>query len=362
MKKVLFFAPKFGNGGIVSWATKFVATFPKDEFDIILVSSNYKSKNMSANLIMRVLVGIKELFVCISQLIKVLKTTDIDILHTTTSGKIGSFRDCVVGLVCRHYGVKSILHCHYGCIPQILDSNSLIKKILLHSLKYYNQIWVLDENTFNRLSVIESRTWEVCLTPNSIVVPPIESIAPKLYKEFAFIANVLPTKGIFELLEAFKSGPDGTYLHIIGPSSADVKQRMASISGLLWGDKIKYHGKLSNDEVIQFMSNIDVLVLPTYFEGEAFPISILEAMSQGKLVISTPRAAISDMLTAVDGSQCGILVKEKDVQSLTDAIFFCVNNTSKADEMCRKAYEKVYTAYRTEVVYETYKTLYRKLI
>ena len=54
MKKVLFFAPKFGNGGIVSWATKLVETFPNDEFDVISVSSNYNSKKMSANMIIRI--------------------------------------------------------------------------------------------------------------------------------------------------------------------------------------------------------------------------------------------------------------------------------------------------------------------
>jgi len=104
-----------------------------------------------------------------------------------------------------------------------------------------------------------------------------------------------------------------------------------------------------------------MIALPTYFPSEAFPISIIEAMSRGKMVISCPRAAIKDMLTAVDGTPCGILVREKSVDDIVDAIKWCQENTEEADKMCKKAYEKVYTCYRTEVIYKLYKSLYNKL-
>lgn len=82
----------------------------------------------------------------------------------------------------------------------------------------------------------------------------------------------------------------------------------------------------------------------------------------GKLVISTPRAAIPDMLTATDGSRCGIIVDEQNVEQLTEAINWAYTHNAEADELCKKAYEKVYNSYRTEVVYELYRSLYRKLL
>ena len=81
-----------------------------------------------------------------------------------------------------------------------------------------------------------------------------------------------------------------------------------------------------------------MIALPTYYPSEAFPISILEAMSRGKMVISCPRAAIKDMLTAVDGKPCGILVREKSVDDIVDAIKWCQENRGKisgfADGRC----------------------------
>ncbi|MDT8416053.1 MAG: glycosyltransferase family 4 protein, partial [Flavobacteriaceae bacterium] len=126
-------------------------------------------------------------------------------------------------------------------------------------------------------------------------------------------------------------------------------------------DRVKILGKLPNEEAISFMKTVDIVALPTYYPFEAFPISILEAMSLSKLVISTSRAAIKDMLTTEDGDNCGILVREKSVDDLVNAINWCVVNPLEANTICKKAYKKVFDAYRTDVVYEIYEKNYKKL-
>ena len=85
-------------------------------------------------------------------------------------------------------------------------------------------------------------------------------------------------------------------------------------------------------------------------------------MSCGKLVIATPRAAISDMLTALDGTHCGILIHEKSVEDIVKAIEWIVENKQLADAMCMKAYKKVWNSYRTDIVYELYRNNYRALL
>ncbi|MFK2241904.1 glycosyltransferase [Bacteroides fragilis] len=90
-------------------------------------------------------------------------------------------------------------------------------------------------------------------------------------------------------------------------------------------------GGMANEDVINFMKTIDILVLPTYYKAEAFPISILEAMSLGKIVISTERAAIKDMLTGKNGNNCGLFVKEKSVDDIVDKIKYCIENHNEAE-------------------------------
>lgn len=360
MKNVLLLVPLYGNGGIASWTKKFLKTFPNEEFNLIPVSSVLKAKSVKASVFTRMWIGLKELPIIKKELKKEITKTQIDIFHTTTSGSFGSLRDYQVGKLCKKRGIKTIMHCRYGCMPDILKGNGLKKKLLLMSLKQYDQIWVLDRYTYEALEQLPITKGKVFLTPNSIDVTEMEEIQPKEYKNFAFIANIVPTKGIFELVEAFKAIENHDIaLNIVGPADGDTLSRLTSaISGDL---RIKYHGKLPNDQAVAFLKSMDALVLPTYYSGEAFPISILEAMSYGKLVISTPRAAIPDMLTATDGSKCGLLVPERSVKKLQEAMEYATNNTSEMDEICKKAYDKVKTAYRMDVVYEIYRSNYRKL-
>ena len=138
---------------------------------------------------------------------------------------------------------------------------------------------------------------------------------------------------------------------------------MAEITVTPMNWKQDYENKLTTaEEAVKLMENFDIIALPTYYEGEAFPISILEAMSKGKLVISCPRAAIPDMLTSLDGEKCGILVSEKSYKEIAEAILWAQTHRLEADEMCKKAYKKVYECYREDVVYALYLNLYRMVL
>lgn len=361
MKNILLLAPMLGNGGIASWTTKFIKTFPNNEYNVIPVSSVIKAKDANASLITRIIVGIKELFVVRNRVKEVIANNKIDIFHTTTSGSLGSVRDYCIGKLCKKHKIKTIMHCRYGCMPDVLKTSGIMRRLLLLSLKQYDQIWVLDKYTYNALDNLPHTHGKVFLTPNSIEVNEIAPIRTKQCKKFAFIANIVPTKGIFELIEAFKSvNAKDICLDIIGP--IDEKTNNKLMNAISTDARIQYHGKMHNKKAVEFIKNIDALVLPTYYSGEAFPISILEAMSYGKLVISTPRAAIPDMLTAVDGTQCGIIVPEQDIEELHNAIEFAYNNPVEVNQKCIKAYQKVWTSYRTTVVYEIYRTNYAKLV
>lgn len=362
MSNILMLAPLFSNGGITSWVKKYLKTFPSDEFHLIPVSSVMGDKDMAAKLLKRSIIGLRELYVIKREMIRVFNTYPIDIVHTTTSGSLGTVRDFFVAKLCKKMNIKTIMHCHYGSIPQSLEKSRWMRWILLKTMKLYDQIWVLDQSTYKTLVRIDRLKNKVYLIPNSIEVTPLSFIPRKEYKNMAFIGNVLIEKGVFELVEAILNVNKDIYLHIVGPCSSSNLERLEKMSGFLWNTRIIYHGLMSNDEAIRFMKQIDTLILPTYYPQEAFPISILEAMSNGKLVISTPRAAISDMLTALDGGYCGMLVEERNVASLRNAILYSMEHTEEMDDLCRKAYEKAWNSYRTDVVYNTYRERYRELL
>lgn len=353
-----------GNGGIASWTKKYLKTFPDQEFKVYPVAESkiFKQGKKSSKL-RRIISGIQDVLYIKKQLNDLIKyEIKADILHITTSASLGTYRDNIVGKFCKKHGIKSVLHYRYGNLPNDLATDGRYKRLLLETMQLYDNIWVLDRKTFNILTEYSQLKGKVKLTPNSIEVIDIGEIRPKDYNKYLFMANIYPTKGIFELVKAIRNVKEDLCLKIAGPSTKEILDTIREESGNLWGNKIEYLGKFPNDQAVELLKSMDCLVLPTYYRGEAFPISILEAMSYGKLVISTPRAAIPDMLTAEDGSQCGILVDEKSVSQLTDAISWCINHKSEADEMCHKAYNKVKHSYSTDVVYQIYRDNYRALL
>ena len=361
MRNIVLLAPTIGSGGIASWANKYKQTYDSQEFNLISAPIIKHVKDSDARLFTRIRLGINEINWVINNLKRIIKSNHIDILHTTTSGSLGTFRDYKVVKLCKKNNIRTILHCHYGSMSEHFK-NKLLRSALIKTFRLYDQIWVLDKQTYNLLKQYPDIADKVKLTPNPIAVTPNKVIEDKSFNNFVFIGNLILKKGIIELAEAFKLANPNGKLHYIGQATSEVLNRLENVAGDLWGNKIIYHGLLPNDQAIEFLRQMDVLVLPTYYPQEAFPISILEAMSQGKLAISTPRAAIPDMLTLSDGSTCGVIVPEHNIQELADAMCRIQENTAEANEMCQKAYHKALSTYSSEIVYNMYFDLYRELL
>lgn len=363
MKKVLLVAPGYGNGGIRSWTKKILATFSNEEYDITHIKASRRTgSNPKTSGVKRIIDGLEDLYETYCDVKRAIKEDKYEIMHTTTSGAFGTLRDYVLAKYCKTKGLKTIMHCRYGCIPEDYTKRNVMGWFLRKTMKSYDQVWVLDSRSEKVLKSDPELKNKVHLTPNSIQVPDSCNFKPKTYKNVAFVGNLIPTKGLYELVEAVVRSSDDTILNIVGPGDESVVQRIKEIASNKLDRNVKILGRLSNEEAVDFMKKMDIVALPTYYRSEAFPISIIEAMSLGKLVISTPRAAIKDMLTALDGTLCGILVEERSINDIVDAIKWCQDHTSEADNLCKKAYEKVYNSYRTNVIYNLYRSLYTKVL
>ena len=362
MKKVILLTPLTGNGGIASWSRKFIQTFKDENYTLIPIDRTAKGRTFQeTTFFKRMKAGLVEMKRNIEQIKEEIAKQQIDILHTTTSGSLGTYRDYQVAKLCRKNGIKTVMHCRYGCIPEDIK-RPLYGKFLQKTMSLYDQIWVLDTRSEKTLKEYSALRDKVFVTPNSIHVDEGVEIGSSDYKHIAFIANLIPTKGLYELIEGFvKLGREDVKLSIVGTGQDGVIRYAKELAKSNLGKNIFFLGQLPNNEAVKFMQTVDILALPTYMPHEAFPISILEAMSLGKLVISTRWAAIGDMLTGVDGNPCGIFVEKKSVSDITHAIEWCLSFHNEADKIRQKAYEKVYNSYRMEIVYELYKQLYKRL-
>ena len=330
--EVLFLCPLRGNGGIVSWAKKYI-DHCGDEISLHPVDISPDKDFTKFTKLDRIYYGVKAFFKIRRETKKALNQYgNTRILHIASAGGLGVFRDYWVATFCKRRNITSILHCHFGCIKELYERTDLIGSLFRKLIAKYDQIWVLDNKSQSFLNSFPNNQGKVFLTPNPVDVPASCDLSPKKYTKIGFVGNLIPSKGIFDLVLAVKE-IEYTELYIVGEGKEEDKQHIKEIAENKIDSFVHFLGRLPNKKAIEIIDQIDILALPTYYQAEAFPISILEAMSRGKLVISCSRAAIPDMLTSVDGSKCGLLVPPKSPKDIKKAITWCQTHTKEADEM-----------------------------
>lgn len=141
--------------------------------------------------------------------------------------------------------------------------------------------------------------------------------------KFIHAGRFSATKGVPDLIRAFSNAfkqEDQVELFIVGDGEEKALVLDAIASSPVH-DKIKYLGKLSNEELLHYRTVSDVFVLncrtPVSGDKEGLPIALLEASSMGLPIISTRHAGIAE---GVLHEQTGLLVNEFDQQALSEAM------------------------------------------
>jgi glycosyltransferase involved in cell wall biosynthesis len=107
----------------------------------------------------------------------------------------------------------------------------------------------------------------------------------------AFIGRIHPTKGLDLLIKAFAGVATkmlNTVLVVAG--SGDEKylekcMRLAERLGVK--ERVKYVGRISEEDKIALIDASDVIVLPTRHAGESYPLLVNEVLARGRRLIMT---------------------------------------------------------------------------
>lgn len=141
--------------------------------------------------------------------------------------------------------------------------------------------------------------------------------------------------------------PEATLTLVGAGSQHEELKRMASaING------VTFIGRVSNEEIHRYLDRADVLLSTPHIDN--MPVSLLEAMDSGMLVISTAVGGVPYMLG--DGVEA-LLVPDDDSQALADRMLWAVEHQDESLTIIEQAH-KALTAYRWASVrpklYETY--------
>ena len=327
-------------GGINIWAKHIVSYWEnsnESKVELETIPSGRKDfTSFTQNTFHRVYDGVKAYSVFIRNVRKRLDENHYDILHMTSSASYGLIRDYLLIRIARKRRIKTVLHFHFGLIPELSTRRNWEWKLLLKVSQMADKVIVLDRKSLDTLLASGiTNAVQVSNPISPLVLEQVKSLGNLNNKEekiILYVGQCYKAKGVIELANACKGIKDIT-LSYIGSCSDEMAHEIREIEG----DEhfINILGIKPYSEVIKAMNSCMVFVLPSYSEG--FPNVILEAMACGCAIISTSVGAIPEML----GNNCGIVVAPKDIAALQSSILLLVENKELRVSYGNEAKKKV---------------------
>ncbi len=201
----------------------------------------------------------------------------------------------------------------------VFQQSALIIKSL--ELIYKNSSFVLcqtlNQNSEAREIGVARAIWFPTARPQPLEFNP--TFDPKC-ENFVFISQVKESKGILLLIKVFEDLRlmyPNIRLDIYGPLFDGIAAKQ------LTGGNYKYHGVLEPIDVNQVLINSDVLVLPTYYEGEGYPGILIEAMLLKKYIVTTRWKSIPELVL-----DAALLVEVKSDEALQSGIEELINDAA----------------------------------
>ncbi len=162
------------------------------------------------------------------------------------------------------------------------------------------------------------------------------------------------SKGIFWLPNVLRELDCPYHLTVAGdgPDLAELRRRLAP-----FGDHVSFTGWVAPSDVPWRVSQHDVLVMPSRFEG--FGLTLIEAMSQGCPAVVSRIAGVTD--TIVTDGEDGLLFRVGDFRQAARHIERLASDRKLLAGMATAARQKVETVFDNDVVGRAYAGLLEHL-
>jgi glycosyltransferase involved in cell wall biosynthesis len=352
MNSVLYIGPDHRNhrggiGAVIDVYSKHVTPFK--------FIPTYVTKSFFKQFTTYVAAVFKLIWVCITD-------RQIKILHIHHASRGSFMRKSVLVLIGKIFGKKVILHIHGGGFHNFYKRARLMKPIIRWTLEHSDAVICLSEmwkkyysSTFRlKRLVIINNVIESPLTPHASRLTTEQNGSLKLL----FLGHVTEKKGVFDLLNVLASGREAFKHKVkftIG-GIGEVERLEKTIADNQFNGDVSFAGWVNGTKKAELLNNCDVYVLPSYFE--ALPISILEAMSYGKPVISTNVGGIPEI---VKPGFNGWLFHPGDQQALNNILREAMENKDLLKQYGNNSLS-LSKKYTPESVFQSLTDLYKQIL
>jgi glycosyltransferase involved in cell wall biosynthesis len=248
----------------------------------------------------------------------------------------GFARDAVIIELARRRHHDVVLHLNGGNFGQFYaKSSGWLKFLIRRQLRRVRAIIVVSERLRDMFSFDANVASHVVVVPNALPEePPIDLPAKKIPPDgpirILYLSNLIESKGYLEVLEVVRMLVREHSLPVcatfcgkfLANPSDDLRVKSAEHGETLFREfvaknnleqSVQYLGQVSGEAKRRVLIENHFLFLPTRYDNEAQPLSLIEALAHGLVPITTNYRANPDVV--IDGVT-GHLIDWRDVAGM----------------------------------------------
>lgn len=297
----------------------------------------------------------------IINLIRILKS-DAELFYFTISqSKGGNLRDLIILKILELRNKKCLVHLHGGYYRKLIedDISNLQKKANYRAISKLAGTIVLSKSlksTFrgmieeDHIHVVPNCVDDECLMSDIEFNIKLKKIEQDDIKNVIYLSNFIRSKGYPIVLDLAKlekknhtlTGRRKFHFNFAG-KFFDKQEEQFFYNYILENnieEYVTYHGVISGESKKNLLKKCSIFMLPTRYPNEGQPISILEAMGNGMMIITTNHAGIPDI---VKDDVNGIVMVNDDIELLYDKLNnisfyqFAINNRKEVMKFYRES-------------------------
>ena len=280
---------------------------------------------------------------------------DVALLHLHSASRSSFWRKSLLAVCARCFGVPYFFHIHSG-----------------ERVQHYHERWPWWQRAWARQCLHDAdrvllltagwqRTFErefpglrCAVTRNPVAVgSTLPTAGPP--ERLLFLGRLTELKGAWDLLRALPAvlqRHPGVHLVMAGPGDEEAARALVRQLGLPAG-AVSFPGWVAGEAKQAALRAAGVFVLPSH--AEALPISMLEAMAGGLVVVATAVGGVPEL---IDHGRNGLLVPCGDSAALASALLQVIEDPARRTAMREAAFRRVQWHALPEVVQEM-NALYR---
>lgn len=229
---------------------------------------------------------------------------------------------------------------HYLVVGGWLSRLVFKKTKYISMLKNLDGLYVQTNRLKNELNGVGINN--VTILPNfrsfSQTEKEIKTVSKPL--RVVFFSRIIKEKGIELAVKAIKMVNDRSrniqvVLDIWGPIGESYTQEFKHVLDNSNNIYINYKGFLDPNDIYIVLSKYDVMLFPTYYQGEGFPGAILDAYISGLPVIASNW---QDNVEIVKHKETGMLFESKQIIEIVNSLEYLIDNPDlilSMSENCR---------------------------